>query len=78
MKAYYPDHWLKVWECDDEEPLSTKEYIKEYGSFPTLTDYISEVYGASMEKNVCAISVSIANLNHMTMGALFNKYQQGK
>ena len=41
----------------------------------SLTEYISDVIGASLPKNVCAVAVDLAKYNYMTMGELFAKYE---
>jgi len=44
-------------------------------SYLTFSDYLCDVIGASTPKNVCALAVDIAKLNGLTMGELFNKYE---
>lgn len=46
-----------------------------YYTYDYLTDYISNEFGASMESNVCAIAKSLAKLNNMKLGELFEKYE---
>lgn len=43
--------------------------------YHTLTEYCIREWGASMERNVCAITVGLAKLNGMTLSQLWNKYQ---
>jgi hypothetical protein len=52
-----------------------KDFFNEECVYNSFTDYCSSQWGVSMEKNVCAIAVAIAKLNHITMGELFNKHQ---
>lgn len=52
-----------------------KDYFDEECIYGNLTNYCCEQWGASMERNVCAITVSLAKLNNMTLGELFTLYQ---
>lgn len=48
---------------DDEFEICTR----------SLSDYFSDVIGASQPRNVCALAVDLAKYNNMTMGELFSK-----
>ena len=43
-------------------------------NFRDLVDYCSCVYGASTERNLCAIWTSIAKLNEITLSELLKRY----
>lgn len=60
--------------CNGEE-----EDIDEcYGdkSYKNLIHYINEEIGASTEKNVCAIAMDLAKYNGLSLGELFQRYQE--
>lgn len=67
-------------EIREDEHISDDELTKEFLSteYSDLTDYLSQMFGASTEKNVCAISIGLAKLNGITLGQLFEKYQGGQ
>ena len=67
-------------EIREDEQISDEELTKEFLSteYYDLTDYLSQMFGASTEKNVCAISIGLAKLNSITLGKLFEKYQGGQ
>lgn len=52
----------------------TKEYEKSFDnhSYATIVDYLSQEFGATTEKNVCAILTSLAKLNNKTLGDFMN------
>ena len=65
------DKSLVGWERhtdDEDEDFCQREY-------KTLLDYLCDEIGASTPKNVCALSVDLAKINHMSMGELFVTYQ---
>lgn len=59
------------------EAAAREELIREYWEdeckYSDFYQYCSEEWGASTERNVCAIAVELARLNNMTMGELLNK-----
>lgn len=69
----------------DEEPdeekaayhYSFSEYEKVMApyKYDTLTEYMCEEIGASMESNVCALAVDLARANGLTMARLFELYE---
>ncbi len=67
---YQEDKTAKDWERGEEEYFQTV--------YKSLTEYLCEQFGASTEKNICAISVDLAKMNHMTMAELFDAYQPSK
>ena len=64
------DKSAEDWEHNEEENFPTV--------YKSLTEYLCEHIGASTEKNVCAIAVDLAKMNHMTMAELFDAYQPSK
>jgi hypothetical protein len=52
-----------------------KDYFNEECVYSDFVDYCCEQIGASTERNVCAVAMSLAKLNNMTLGELFTKYQ---
>lgn len=65
----------------DEEKAAYHYSLKEYEEtryphkYDTLTEYMCEELGASIEKNVCALAVDLARANGMTMAQLFKTYE---
>lgn len=51
-----------------EESRKSKKY-------ESLSEYLCDCVGASQPKNVCALAVTLANANGMTMSELFAKYE---
>lgn len=51
-----------------EETRRSKKY-------ESLSEYLCDCVGASTPKNVCALAVTLAKANGMTMSELFNKYE---
>jgi hypothetical protein len=43
--------------------------------YETLTEYMCDEIGASMESNVCALAVDLARANGLTMAKLFEIYE---
>lgn len=43
--------------------------------YETLTEYMCDEIGASMESNVCALAVDLARANGLTMAKLFELYE---
>ena len=76
IEDFLEDDYISEFENEDKarEQL-VKDYFNEECIYGNFTNYCCEQWGASTEKNVCAIAMSIAKLNGMTMGELFNKYQ---
>jgi len=80
IEQYIEDYLEKdyISEFKNEEEARNqlfKDYFSEKCIYKTFTEYCCNQWGASTEKNVCAIAVEIAILNNITMGELFNKYQ---
>ena len=78
-------HYLRVWElhdrlewcgnceCDDEEScVECMDYSREFSS---LSEYLCNEVGVSVEKNVCACAMDLAKYNGMSMAELFTKYE---
>lgn len=62
--------------CWDKDYYLPDEYEEEpIKEFQSLTEYLCDCVGASMEKNVCACAVDFAKYNGMTMAELFAKYE---
>ena len=59
--------WSKGY-FDFEESRRSRKY-------QSLSEYLCECIGASLPRNVCALSVDLAKYNNMTMGELFRKYE---
>jgi hypothetical protein len=65
----------------DEEKAAYHYSFKEYEEtnypykYETLTEYMCEEIGASMESNVCALAVDLARANGLTMAKLFELYE---
>lgn len=56
-----------------EEPDESDELW--YFTHEKLTEYICDEIGASTESNVCAVAMSLAKLNNISMGELFTIYE---
>lgn len=57
-------------ELDDEEELDN-----EPPSYANLLEYLCDHMGASLSKNVCALTMDLAKYNNMKLSELFIKYQ---
>ena len=71
VKAYVNGYEMLCWSgkyCSDK-----CEKLEIYAS--NLSDYLCNVVGASLPRNVCAVAVDLAKYNGMTMGELFTKYE---
>lgn len=65
--------WCDGCECDDEEScVECMDYSRE---FQSLSEYLCNEVGVSVEKNVCACAMDLAKYNNMSMGELFKKYE---
>lgn len=51
------------------------EEISKDVNYKSLSEYLCEFIGASMPRNVVACAMDLAKFNHLTMGALFEKYE---
>lgn len=59
------------------EPWEDEEEDDEFEVYASsLTDYLCDVVGASLPKNVCACAMDLAKYNNMTMGELFKMYEK--
>lgn len=92
FKAYCPDGWWRssigsnlgnvdgVVEINGKEMLGwfhKKDIDDEYTpSYHKLTDYLCYYIGASTPSNICACTMDLAKYNNMTLGELFNKYEE--
>lgn len=70
------------WNGEPEEERAAYHYsFKEYeeANYPykysTLTEYMCEELGVSMERNICALAVDLARANGLTMAKLFELYE---
>lgn len=70
------------WDAESDEEKAAYHYsFKEYeeSNYPykyeTLTEYMCEELGASMESNVCALAVDLARANGLTLARLFELYE---
>lgn len=70
------------WDDESDEEKAAYHYsFKEYeeANYPykyeTLTEYMCDEIGASMESNVCALAVDLARANGLTMAKLFELYE---
>lgn len=76
IENFLEDDYIAEFESKEKaQEQLVEDYFNEECVYPSFTDYCCNQWGASMERNVCAIAVEIARLNHITMGELFNKYQ---
>lgn len=61
----------------ESENAAREELIRDYWDekckYKNFYQYCSEQWGASTERNVCAIAVDISRMNNMTMGELLSK-----
>lgn len=80
IRAWYSDWKLKEyldlrWDEDDEDERDVRNYYDEFfdQSFSGLCDYCIRMWGASLERNVAAITVGLAALNGMTLADLWTK-----
>lgn len=70
------------WDAESNEEKAAYHYsFREYEKdtmpykYETLTEYMCDEIGASMESNVCALAVDLARANGMTMAQLFKTYE---
>ena len=70
------------WDAEPDEEKAAYHYsFKEYEEtnypykYETLTEYMCDEIGASMESNVCALAVDLARANGLTMSRLFELYE---
>ena len=70
------------WDAEPDEEKAAYHYsFKEYEEtnypyrYDTLTGYMCDELGASMESNVCALAVDLARANGLTLGKLFELYE---
>ena len=63
--------------CDPEERCeeTCRECMRNRFTFSSLLEYLCDEVGCSQPKNVCACAMDLAKANHMSMGALFEKYE---
>lgn len=57
-----------------DSPIYDSKKDQEYES---LSEYLCECIGVSQPKNVCTCAMDLASFNNMTMGELFNKFEEG-
>lgn len=60
---------LVVWDSPIYESKKGKKY-------ENLSDYLCNCVGVSQPRNVCACAMDLAKYNNMTMGELFQKYEE--
>lgn len=79
IRAWYSDWKLREFidwcrEDDEESEHDARDYYNEFfdQSFSGLCDYCIRMWGASLERNVTAITVGLAALNGMTLAELWN------
>lgn len=65
------NHYIKAW-----DGIKRERYDDIPRKYRNLLEYFCEEIGASTEKNVTAVAVDLARQNNMTIGELFNKYQE--
>lgn len=74
IEAFLEDDYIE--EFDSEEDAKDQlilEYFTDEHKYSDFLEYCCEEWGASTERNVCAIAVGLAKLNGMTMGELLTK-----
>lgn len=57
-----------------DSPIYDSKKDQEYES---SSEYLCECIGVSQPKNVCTCAMDLASFNNMTMGELFNKFEEG-
>lgn len=62
-------HEVLAWDLRSERGLQARN------TYLSFLDYVCNHIGASQPRNVCALAVSMAKNNNMTMGELFTKLQ---
>lgn len=67
------DNKLIGWPGDLWEDDYKEDEYEIYAS--SLTNYFSDVIGASQPRNVCALAVDLAKYNNISMGELFTKFE---
>lgn len=72
-KGHINGHEILCWAGEPWEDEDEDDEFEIYSS--CLTNYLCDVIGASLPKNVCALAVDLAKYNNMTMGELFTKYE---
>lgn len=76
VEYYLEDEYIAQFDNeDDARNQLVSDYFNEECDYRTFTQYCSEQWGASTEKNVAAIAIETARLNNISLGELFNKYQ---
>ena len=71
--GYFDDSRYEGFLEDEDE--NNDEIDCWYFVYEKLTEYIGNEFGASTEKNVCAVAMSLAKLNNISMSNLFKKYE---
>lgn len=56
-----------------DSPIYNSKIGKEYND---LSEYLCDCIGVSQPRNVCACAMDLAKYNDMSMGELFNKYEE--
>ena len=69
-KAYVNGCEMLCWNLDDED---VGDKLEIYSS--NLSDYLCNVVGASLPRNVCSVAMDLSKHNGMTMSELFTKYE---
>ena len=76
------DDLRDLWEKESDEEKAAYNYsfgAYEKDTMPykyeTLTEYMCDEIGASMESNVCALAVDLARANGLSMAKLFELYE---
>ena len=67
--------------CEDKKSKMCKSLDEDIDScfgkreYQTLSDYLCDEIGASQPRNICALTIDLANYNNVTLGELFTKYE---
>lgn len=76
MKGYYSlDKYLSYVKDMYEDGEEIEEDDPCYYTYSCLTEYLEMEIGVTSEHNVCAVAISLAKINNMTLAELFNTYE---
>ena len=80
--GYKREDLVLDWAAESDEEKAAYHYsFKEYENtlypyvYDSLTAYMRDELGASVESNMCAVAVDLARANGMTMATLFDVYE---
>ena len=72
LNAWYSVDPLSCYDDDDDPKKAFDEWMDDHTNYKTIFDYCSDMWGVSTEKNITAVAVGLAKLNHMSLATLFS------